>query len=264
MVSDGAGEQGRTDRGAWAAWLDGFATQADPLGVRGLLARSADALAQARTPAGAIRALADALACERAERMNQADSLGGLLEQWASTLQVIAPILPDTPPPDYPSLGPYPGRQAQLRTLADRIDAYQAALAGHLDSVTELSETCIAHLQRELGDQPVGSADPEWMSRRWSAIAESEYERWLASPETQRRIAALVNAWSRLIEGLRSLADDALEALGLPSGRGMDDIAAELQRQRRRQRQETAALRAEIAELREAIENRDTSTTPPT
>ena len=63
-----------------------------------------------------------------------------------------------------------------------------------------------------------------------------------------------MNAWSALATTLRALADDCLETLGLPSSRGLDDLANELQRQRRRQRQDIAALQAEIAELREQID----------
>ncbi|RZU99055.1 poly(R)-hydroxyalkanoic acid synthase subunit PhaE [Spiribacter vilamensis] len=253
MVSDESGEQGGSDRDVWAAWLGGFASPVDPLGVRGLLIRSAEALEDARTPAEAIQALSDAIEGERARREAHGEQLETLLEQWSKTLQIIAPAFPDTRTTDFPSLGPYPRHQTRLRELAEQVDGYQAALARHLEAITDLGERCIADLQAELGDQPPTRVDPAWLAERWSAIAEPRYETWLAQPETQDRIADLVNAWSAVAQTLRGFADDCLEGLGLPSGRGMDDIAAELQRQRRRQRRETAALRAEIATLRREL-----------
>ncbi|PZA01160.1 hypothetical protein A6K26_002620 [Gammaproteobacteria bacterium 2W06] len=250
MVSDGSKRQDGTDQGDWAAWLGAFAPQSDPLGVQALLIRSADALGQARTPADALRALGDAIAAEREHRQRQGDQLDTLLEQWSTTLQAIAPAFPDHRPADTPSLGPYPRRQDQLRALGEQIDTYQAALADHLDGVTDLAEACLNDLRAELNAADAPPPDPAALAERWAAIAEPRYEAWLARPDTERRIAALVNAWSALQTTLRALADDLLEGLGLPSARGMDDLAAELQRQRRRQRRETAALRAEIAALR--------------
>lgn len=253
MVSDGSSEQRGTESNVWAAWLNEFATHADPLGIRGLIIRSAEALDGVRTPAGAIQALTDAIEAERAQRQAHGEQLETLLKQWSNTLQVIAPAFPDTPAADLPSLGPYPRRQTQLRALTEQLDNYQTALCGHLEAMTDLGERCIADLQAELGNQPPTQVDPAWLAERWSAIAEPRYEAWLAEPDTQQRIADLVNAWSQLVQILRGLADECLEGLGLPSGRGMDDIAAELQRQRRRQRRETAALRAEIAALRREL-----------
>ena len=253
MVSDGSSEQGDSDRDAWSAWLGGFAGHADPLGIRGLLIRSADALEQARTPAEALQALRDAIEAERARREAHGEQLEALLAQWSTTLQIISPVFPNTRATDFPSLGPYPRHQARLRTLAEQIDTYQAALARHLEAITDLAEGCIADLRSELGDPPPTDIDPARLAERWSAIAEPRYEAWLAQPETRGRIADLVNSWSQLVSTLRDVADDCLEGLGLPSSRGMDDIAAELQRQRRRQRRETAALRAEIAALRREL-----------
>ena len=253
MVSDGAKRQDGTDQGDWTAWLGAFSSQADPLGVQALLIRSADALAQARTPAEALRALADAIAAERDHRQHQGEQLDALLEQWSATLQAIAPAFPDHRPADTPSLGPYPRRQDRLRALSEQVDVYQAALADHLHGVTDLAETCLDDLRAELDAPDAPPFDPGTLAERWAAIAEPRYEAWLARPDTERRIAALVNAWSALLTTLRALADDCLEGLGLPSARGMDDLAAELQRQRRRQRRETAALRAEIAALRHEL-----------
>ena len=253
MVSDGSSEQGSSDRGVWAAWLGEFASHTDPLNVHGLLIRSAEALEHARTPAEAIQALSNAIEAERARREAHGEQLEILLGQWSKTLQIIAPVFPDSRATDLPSLGPYPRHQTRLRELAEQVDAYQAALGRHLEAITALGEQCIAGLQTELGDQPLTQVDPAWLAERWSAIAEPRYETWLAQPDTEQRIADLVNAWSRLVQTLRGVADDCLEGLGLPSGRGMDDIAAELQRQRRRQRRETAALRAEIATLRREL-----------
>jgi len=50
-----------------------------------------------------------------------------------------------------------------------------------------------------------------------------------------------------------------LETLGLPSRRAIDDLAAELQRQRRRQREAINALRAEVATLREQQQSHEPS-----
>lgn len=250
MVSDESSEQSGNDRDVWAAWLGGFTTQNDPLGVLGLLIRSAEALEDVRTPAEAIQALSHAIEAERSQREAHGEQLEMILGQWSRILQIIAPAFPDTRATDFPSLGPYPRDQARLRTLAEQIDTYQTALARHLEAITDLGERCVADLQAELGAQPPVQVDPAWLAERWCAIAEPRYESWLARPETEQRIADLVNAWSDLIRTLRAAVDDCLEGLGLPSGRGMDDIAAELQQQRRRQRRETAALRAEIATLR--------------
>jgi hypothetical protein len=260
MVSDGSKRQNGSDPGDWAAWLEAFSARADPLGVHALLIRSADALESACSPADALRRLGDAIAAERDARSRQGEQLDALLGQWSSTLQAIAPAFPDAHPADLPSLGPYPRRQDQWRALSEQLDAYQAALADHLDGVTDLAEACLDDLRAELYAPDAPSVDPERLAEHWSAIAEPRYEAWLAEPATERRIGALINAWSALLRTVRALADDCLEGLGLPSARGLDDLAAELQRQRRRQRRETAALRAEIAALRQALHGGGEST----
>ena len=254
MAGNGASDQGNARAADWMAWLHELQGDTDLLGVRALLARSATALDEARTPAEAAQRLIDAIEAEREQREAGGERLGALLGQWADTLRVIGPMLPDTTAGDFPSLGPYPRQQAQVRALAERAEAYQAALARHLDSVTRLAEDCTAAFREELGVDPL---DPETFSARWSAIAEPRYEAWLAEPDTQARIAELINAWSRLVQTFRELADELLEGMGLPSARGLDDLAAELQRQRRRRREETAALRAEIAELRAELRGDD-------
>ena len=270
MAGNGASDQGSTRAADWMAWLHELQGDTDPLGVRALLTRSAMALDEARTPAEAVQRLIEAIEAERAQREAGGERLGALLGQWADTLRVIGPMLPDTTAGDFPSLGPYPRQQAQVRALGERAEAYQAALAQHLDSVTRLAEECTAAFREALAadsdsdeaDSPAAAAarlDPETFSARWSAIAEPRYEAWLAEPDTQARIAELINAWSRLVQTFREFADELLEGLGLPSARGLDDLAAELQRQRRRRREETAELRAEIAELRAELRGHDGS-----
>ena len=227
----------------------------DPLGVGRLLLRSAEAMESARSPAEAINRLVAAIDAERAAQAGRGDSLDALLKHWADTLRVIGPVLPDTDIGDIPALGPYPRRQTLLRSLAQRSDTYQKALAAHLEGLTDLTESCLATfrealIQRYDEDLGASTAEPGALIQCWNETAEPRYEAWLARAQTQDRIAALVNAWSHLVETLKALADETLESLGLPSSRGMEDISAELQRQRRRHRRDIAALRAEIEALK--------------
>ena len=235
----------------WAAWLGWLRNQADPLGVRALLERSARALDAAQTPAEAAAAIGAAIEAEQASQRAAHGQLGALLTQWGKTLQAIAPMLPDhRMGEDLPTLGPFPRRQDLLQALARDTDAYQQALAEHLTGVTDLAEDCLAAFRAALAEAP---SNPDALAETWMAVAEPRYEAWLDEPRTQSRLAAVINTWGQLVATLRALGDETLEALGLPSARALDDLAAELQRQRRRQRREIAELRAEIAALREQL-----------
>jgi len=244
----------------WIEWLSWLRSGMDPLSVGRLLERCAKALNDAHTPADACERVVVAIDEERAQQQTGLAQFDQLLSQWCDTLRQIAPVLPDTPTTDLPVLGAYPQRQARLTALGKESEAYQKALAEHFESVTTLAEDCIAAFRDDLAAQPESDATqdtaipPERLVARWSSVAEPRYEAWLDDPKTQARLGALVNAWSALASTLRALADDCLETLGLPSSRGLDDLADELQRQRRRQRQETAELRAEIAQLRAQID----------
>lgn len=257
MASDDA--KGDPSTG-WMEWLSWLRSGMDPLSVRGLLERCAQALDAAQSPAEASERVALAIDEERLQQQAGLAQFDQLLKQWSATLRQIAPILPDAQATDTPALGPYPQRQALLTALATESQHYQQALAAHLDSITTLAENCTAAFREDLIAQSSNSGGrenaipPDTLVARWSAIAEPRYEAWLDDPQTQARIGALVNAWSALATTLRALVDDCLETLGLPSSRGLDDLANELQRQRRRQRQDIAALKAEIAELREQID----------
>jgi len=256
-----AGEDATSDKNAnWSDWLSGLRDSADPLGVWRLMERGSRALDSAQTPAEATRRLAAAIDEERARQQHGITQLDQWLKHWAQGLRSLAPLLPDSDTGDVPPLGPFPRRQALLQDLARQQMAYQAALEAHLESVTTLAEECTAAFREALASEsgaPVESLPvmaPETLLERWTSVAEPRYEAWLAEPATQARIAALVNAWSELAATLRTLTDDGLEALGLPSARGMDDLAEELQRQRRRHRQDMAELRREMAELRARLD----------
>lgn len=260
MAGDHASGETSTDWTRWLGWLQG---STDPLGVRELLERSARSLDTAQTPADALKAIAQAVDEERASQRAGLAQFDEGLRQWADALRRIAPLLPDTPAADTPALGPYPRRQALLTDLTTQSQAYQRALAEHLDSVTALAERCTGAFRDDLTarfgepSEALATVAPDTLLERWSAVAEPGYEAWLAEPQTQARIAALINAWSALAETLRGLTDECLETLGLPSARGLDDLAAELQRQRRRHRQDMAALREEIAALRARLDGSD-------
>jgi len=244
----------------WAEWLSWLNLSHDPLAIQRLLEQSTQALRQATTPQQAAKQVAEAMAAESARRREQGEGLAQALQSWAKTLASIAPLLPDYLGIDAnlsasPVLGPYPRQQALFQALQRDSDAYQHALAQHLDSVTTLTERCTEAFRDALGaDNTQTNADalsPEQLIERWSAVAEPIYEKWLDEADTKTRLAALTNAWSALINTLRDLADGYFEALGLPSTRAMDDLAHELQRQRRQHRQAINDLRAEIADLRQ-------------
>jgi len=252
-----AGEDAKSDDNAnWSDWLSGLRDSADPLGVWRLMESGSRALDRAETPASAARRLAAAIDEERARQHHGITQLDQWLKHWAKGLRGLAPLLPDSDAGDAPPLGPFPRRQALIQDLAHQQVAYQAALKAHLESVTTLTEDCTAAFREALAGQSDAPLDslpvmaPETLLELWTTVAEPRYEAWLAKPATQARIAALVNAWSELAATLRTLTDDGLEALGLPSARGMDDLAEELQRQRRRHRQDMAELRREMAGLR--------------
>lgn len=239
--------------GNWAAVLESlWPDNADPLGVWTLLETSAEALRSGDgDPAAAAAGVGEALEQARQRRAADAGALEALLQRWMEgleALQAAAPLAAG----NAPALGPFARRQALLQALPRRVHAYQLALFRHLDTVAGLAGECVAAYRAALDEAP-GDADPLTLARLWCRTAEPRYERWLARDDTQADIAALLNRWGELAECLRTLTDDALEALGLPSGRALDDLAAELQRQRRRQRREIASLREEIAALRRAI-----------
>lgn len=253
----------------WAEWLTWLNLSRDPLGIQRLLEQSTQALEQAATPQQAATRISEAMAAESERRREQGEGLVEALQSWAKTLASVAPLLPDQSGFDTPwaaaaPLGPYPRQQALWQALNRDSDAYQQALAQHLDSVTTLTERCTQAFRDALTSDAAGSAkierpdsgdgnhfSPEQLMERWSAVAEPIYEDWLDQADTKTRLAALTNAWSALVNTLRALADGCFEALGLPSTRGMDDLAQELQRQRRHHRQAINELRAQIAELRQ-------------
>jgi len=244
----------------WAEWLSWLNLSADPLAIQRLLEQSTQALAQAATPQQAATRVAEAMAAESTRRREHGEGLAEALQSWAKTLASFAPLLPnhqgfDTTWTSAPSLGPYPRQQALLQALQSDSEAYQHALAEHLDSVTTLTERCTQGFRDALcadnNDAAPSALSSEQLIERWSAVAEPIYEDWLDEADTKARLAALTNAWSALINTLRAFADGCFEALGLPSTRGMDDLAQELQRQRRHHRQTINELRAQIAELRQ-------------
>lgn len=253
----------------WAEWLTWLNLSRDPLGIQRLLEQSTQALEQAATPQQAATRVAEAMAAESKRRREQGEGLVEALQSWAKTLASVAPLLPDQSSFDTPwttaaPMGPYPRQQALWQALHHDSEAYQQALAQHLDSVTTLTERCTQAFREALEADATGTQSnesfasgdgdhltPEHLMERWSAVAEPIYEDWLDAADTKTRLAALTNAWSALINTLRALADGYFEALGLPSTRGMDDLAHELQRQRRHHRQVINELRAEIAALRQ-------------
>ncbi len=243
--------------------MTGNGTGADPLGIARLLAISTQALESARTPAEAVEKLAGALDEEREARADENAELNRLLREWVRNLRLMAPLLPDHHPSQTPTLGPYPRRQDLLRDFAEHSEQYQQALMHYLDALTGLAEDCTeafrAELETRYPDQldqlidDIAELDHDLLLAQWQAIAEPRYEQWLSRPQTQASIAGLINAWSALTKTLREIADEWLEGLGLPSSRGLDDLASELQRQRRRHREEIHSLREEISELRAAL-----------
>lgn len=247
--------------------MTGNGTGADPLGIARLLEISATALESARTPADAVTRLADAIDAERATRADDNEQLNRLLREWVRNLRLIAPMLPDTHPVNTPTLGPYPRHQDLLRAFSENSERYQSALMHYLEALTGLAEDCTdafrAELEARYPDRldslidEMAELDHDLLLELWQKIAEPRYENWLAQAKTQSAIAELVNAWSALTRTLRSLADEYLEGLGLPSRGGMEDLAAELQRQRRRHRQELDALRGEIKALKAAIKTHE-------
>lgn len=248
--------------------MTGNGTGADPLGIARLLEISTKAIESARTPADALTKLADAIDAERSIRADENEQLNRLLREWVRNLRLIAPMLPDVHPTQTPTLGPYPRHQDLLRALGENTERYQSALMHYLDALTDLAEDCTDALRTELETRypdrletlidEIAELDHDLLVNLWQTIAEPRYESWLAKRETQKRIAELVNAWSALTQALRTLADEYLEGLGLPSRGGMEDLAAELQRQRRRHRQELDGLRAEINALKTALQPNET------
>ncbi len=248
--------------------MTGNGTGADPLGIARLLEISATALESARTPADAVTRLADAIDAERTTRAGENEQLNRLLREWVRNLRLIAPMLPDIHPTQTPILGPYPRHQDLLRAFGENTERYQSALMHYLDALTGLAEDCTdafrAELEARYPDRletlidEIAELDHDLLVNLWQTIAEPRYESWLAQPKTQSSIAELVNAWSALTQTLRSLTDEYLEGLGLPSRSGMEDLAAELQRQRRRHRQELDELRAEINALKTGLKTNET------
>lgn len=184
----------------------------DPFGIIELLRKSTEALNNAETPDAGIQALR---------------------EQWA----------------ELPVLGPFPQRQQLLQDLADHSARYQQAVTQQLIAAQGFFNDCLAVFQASIEeDKPA----PDELSARWIAIAEPRYEAWLDQPETQDKIAELINAWSAYTKSLRTLNDEILEDLGMPSSRGLEDIAEELQRLRRRYREQIKELRADVDALKAA------------
>lgn len=184
----------------------------DPLGIMELLHKSTQALNEAETPEAAIQALR---------------------EQWA----------------EMPILGPFPQRQQLLQDLAGDSARYQQAINQQLTAAQAFFNESLGEFQASI--EADETAPDDWAAR-WIAIAEPRYEAWLDRPETQDNIAELINAWSAYTKTLRELTDEMLEDLGMPSSRGLDDIAEELQRMRRRYRQQLNELRADIEALKAA------------
>lgn len=184
----------------------------DPLGLIELLHKTTKALNEAKTPEAALQALR---------------------EQWA----------------DMPILGPFPQRQQLLQDLAGNSARYQQALSQQLIAAQAFFNECLSEFQTSL---ETNEPPAEELSARWIAIAEPRYEAWLDQPETQDNIAELINAWSAYAHTLRALTDEMLEDLGMPSSRGLNDLAEELQRMRRRYRQQLNELRADIDALKAA------------
>lgn len=222
----------------------------DPLGIGQLLQQSAAALRNAATPAEGVTALADALDAARTQQDTEQTTRYALLERWAETLRTFVPLLPDMAITDMPILGPYPQRQQHLRELLERGARYQTAIDQQMSSAFALINDCFAAFQAQVEANEAAEAD---LTIQWISIAEPRYEAWLDDATTQANLAELINAWSALSTTLRAITDELLEALGMPSSRGLEDVAKELQRLRRQQREQMNALREEINALKTAI-----------
>jgi len=103
MASDDA--KGDPSTG-WMEWLSWLRSGMDPLSVRGLLERCAQALDAAQSPAEASERVALAIDEERLQQQAGLAQFDQLLKQWSATLRQIAPILPDAQATDTPALGP--------------------------------------------------------------------------------------------------------------------------------------------------------------
>lgn len=222
----------------------------DPLGIGQLLQQSAAALRNAATPAEGVKALADALDSARAQQDTDQTTRHALLERWAEILRSFVPLLPDMAITDMPILGPYPERQQHLRDLLESSARYQAAIDQQMTSAFALINDCLAAFQTHVEANEAAEAD---LTIQWISIAEPRYEAWLDDATTQANLAELINAWSALSKTLRAITDELLEALGMPSSRGLEDVAKELQRSRRQHREQMTALREEINALKTAI-----------
>jgi len=222
----------------------------DPLGIGQLLQQSAAALRNATTPAEGVKALADALDSARAQQDTDQATRHALLERWAEMLRTFAPLLPDMAITDMPILGPYPQRQQQLRDLIESGARYQAATDQQMTSAFALINDCLTAFQARVEADEAAEAD---LTMQWISIAEPRYEAWLDDATTQANLAELINAWSALSKTLRAITDELLEALGMPSSRGLEDIAKELHRLRQQHREQINALREEINALKTAM-----------
>ncbi|PWG61043.1 poly(R)-hydroxyalkanoic acid synthase subunit PhaE [Spiribacter halobius] len=234
--------------GSWAEMLEAlWPNTADPLGVWRLFEDSAEALRAGDGQSAAERVEA-ALAAARERQDAGAETLHTGVARWLEAMEALAQASP-LGREGLPPLGPGGARSERYARLPVQLQAYRSALATYLDRVTVLTGECVGAYRRALDEAPP-DADALTLARLWCDTAEPRYERWLAEDATQSAMAALVNRWSELTGTLRSITDDGLEALGLPSARGLDDLAAELQRQRRRHRRDITALREEIHALR--------------
>lgn len=173
-------------------------------------------------------------------------------------LPFMANIAASTPQTRLPRLGPMQREQAMIDSLHAAVATYREVALRLAHEMTSLADECLEAFERELAARPCEEQlDPRRFMELWAETAEARYEAYVSTDGYARALGELTNAWAELNSRFQAVLDESLGALGLPTRRALDDTQLHLDRLRRRQRRETQALRAELGELRRAVDALD-------
>lgn len=145
----------------------------------------------------------------------------------------------------WPQLGPLAPAQADLERLKRAGERYGQALSDWTERLLGVGEASIAEFEQRLGedDDPRATAA---LVDLWCEITEARYEAELDTAAHANAYAELVNAGSELRLAGFAVLDPALEAMGLPNRRALEDAQARLDRVAREQRRSMAELRQRL------------------
>jgi class III poly(R)-hydroxyalkanoic acid synthase PhaE subunit len=159
-----------------------------------------------------------------------------------------------------PGVGYTREHQEQMQKLGSLMIAYQKAFNEYTAAYADMGKRSIERLKTRLderqaaGEAPIGSTKE--LFDLWVDCSEEVYAEFVMSDDYVRLHGNMTNALMALKKQERTMLDDGLEAMNLPSRREMDTLLRRFQQARRDEKTlqaETRALRTAQQELKASV-----------